>query len=82
MHFKVRRQGAVRATSALLVIGISEEGYREFLGVRIANSETDLGWLESFRRLKVQGLEGMDLMVSGGHEGLVESLLRCFQGAS
>jgi transposase-like protein len=82
MHFKVRRQGAVRATSALLVIGVSAEGYREILGLRIANSETEQGWLETFRWLKARGLEGVDLMVSDAHEGLVEALHRCFQGAS
>ena len=82
MHFKVRRQGAVRATSALLVIGVNEEGYREILGLRIANSETEEGWLETFRWLKSRGLEGVDLMVSDAHEGLVEALHRCFHGAS
>jgi transposase-like protein len=82
MQLKVRRQGAVRATSALIVVGVNAEGYREILGVRIANSETEQGWLETFRWLKARGLEGVDLMVSDAHEGLVEALHRCFQGAS
>jgi len=54
----------------------------EILGVRIANSETEQGWLETFRWLKSRGLEGVDLMVSDAHEGLVEALHRCFQGTS
>ena len=82
MHIKVRRQGAVRSTSALIAVGVNEEGYREILGLRIANSETEQGWLETFRWLKGRGLEGVELVVSDAHEGLVEALRRCFQGAT
>lgn len=81
MHLRVRRQGAVRATTALIVIGVNAEGFREILGIRIANSETQQGWLETFRWLKSRGLEGVDLMVSDAHEGLVDALHRCFDGA-
>jgi transposase-like protein len=82
MHIKVRRQGAVRSTSALIAVGVNEAGYREILGVRIANSESEQGWLETFRWLKARGLEGVELVVSDAHEGLTEALHRCFQGAS
>jgi len=82
MHIKVRRQGAVRSTSVLVVVGISEEGHREILGLRIANSESEQGWLETFRWLKGRGLEGMELVVSDAHQGLTDALHRCFQGAS
>ncbi|MFB6368229.1 MAG: IS256 family transposase [Gemmatimonadota bacterium] len=82
MHIKVRRQGAVRSTSALIAVGVNEEGYREILGLRIANSETEEGWLETFRWLKGRGLEGVELVVSDAHEGLTEALHRCFQGAT
>lgn len=58
MQLMVRRQGAVRAISALIAVGIKTEGYREILGVRIANSETNQGWLETFCWLKSRGLEG------------------------
>jgi transposase-like protein len=82
MHIKVRRQGAVRSTSALIAVGVNEAGYREILGIRIANSETEEGWLETFRWLKARGLEGVELVVSDAHDGLVEALRRCFQGAT
>ena len=82
MHIKVRRQGAVRSTSALIAVGVNEAGYREILGVRIANSESEQGWLETFRWLKARGLEGVELVVSDAHEGLTDALHRCFQGAS
>lgn len=81
MQIRVRREGAVRSTSALLVVGVSETGYREVLGIRIADSESEAGWLETFRWLKERGLSGVDLVVSDAHAGLVRALRRCFQGA-
>lgn len=44
MWFNVRRQGAVRSTEAQIVVGISEDGYREILGFKIALRETTEGW--------------------------------------
>lgn len=82
MRIKVRRDGAVRPTSALIMVGINEAGYREILGVRIANSESKQSWLESFRWLRRRGLYGVDVVVSDAHEGLVDALHQCFQGAS
>lgn len=82
MQIKVRRQGAVRSTSALVLVGVNEEGYREILGVRLANSESKQSWMETFRWLKQRGLSGVELVVSDAHEGLVDALRLCFQGAT
>lgn len=48
IQIKVRCQGAVRSTSALVAVSITEKGYREILGIQIANSETEEGWKEFF----------------------------------
>ena len=56
IQIKVRRQGAVRSTSALVAVSITEEGYREILEIQIANSETEEGWKEFFRTLNDRGL--------------------------
>ena len=52
MQLKVRRQGAVRSTTAMIVVGLSEEGYREILGFKIALRETGESWKELFEDLK------------------------------
>ena len=82
MRIKVRRQRAVRSTSALMIVGINDEGYREILGVRIANSESRQSWLETFRWLKQRGLEGVEFVTSDAHEGLVDALRQCFQDST
>lgn len=78
---KVRRDGAVRSTSALVALGISEEGYREVLGVTLGDSETEGTWGGFFKRLKQRGLRGVELIASDNHGGLVKAAERNFQGA-
>lgn len=82
MHIKVRRQAAVRSTSVLIALGINAEGFREILGIRVTDSESEAGWLETFRWLKSRGLTGVDFVVSDAHGGLVNALRRCFEGAA
>ena len=43
MVIKVRRQGAVRSTTAYITVGINEKGYREILGLQIGFGETGEG---------------------------------------
>jgi len=80
MQLKVRRQGAVRSTTAMIVVGISEEGYREILGFKIALRETGESWKELFENLKDRGLRGVEFAVSDAHEGLEKALRTCFPG--
>lgn len=77
---KVRRDEAVRSTSALIVIGISEEGTREILGIRLGESETEETWEDILCWLKGRGLRGVDYVISDSHAGLVKALRRNFQG--
>lgn len=78
---KVRRDRAVRPTSALVAVGISEEGYREVLGVTLGDSETEGTWGSFFKELKQRGLRGVELIASDNHGGLVAAAERYFQGA-
>ena len=82
LQVKVRRQGRVRSTSALVAVAVTEEGYREILGIKIANSESETSWKEFFRSLNDRGLHGVELVVSDNHKGLVNAVGQCFQGAS
>ncbi|MCS4098012.1 transposase-like protein [Salinibacter ruber] len=80
MQLKIRRQGAVRSTTAMIVVGISEEGYREILGFKIALRETGESWIELFEDLKERGLRGVEFAVSDAHEGLEKALRASFPG--
>jgi transposase-like protein len=80
MRINVRRQGAVRSTQALIVVGISEDGYREILGFKIALRETAESWQELFEELKTRGLRRVELATSDAHEGLEAALRSAFPG--
>jgi hypothetical protein len=85
MQIDVRRQGAVRSTTAMVVVGISEEGYREILGFKIALRETGESWKELFEDLKACGLRRVELAISVADvsawcEGLEAALRSAFPG--
>ena len=77
---KVRRDEAVRATSALIVAGVNEQGMREVLGLCLGDSESEATWGEMFAWLKKRGLGGVEVLVSDDHAGLVKAAQRYFQG--
>jgi len=59
-----------------------EEGYREILGLRLGDSESERSWTDFFAWLKGRGLSGVDLVVSDNHGGLTAAVRLQFQGAS
>ena len=79
---KVREGGQVRSISALIAVGINERGYREILGLQIGDSESEASWTALFTWLKRRGLQGVDLVVSDDHGGLVKAVRVQFQGVS
>lgn len=79
---KVRREGRVLSTAVLSVIGISDEGYREHLGVWTGASESRQSWVSVFRDLTQRGLEGVEYVVSDEHAGLVQALGLYFPAAA
>ena len=80
IQVKVRREGAVRATTVLLAIGINAAGYREILGLEVAFGETGPAWRGFFRSLRQRGLRGVEFATSDAHEGLVDALEKTFPG--
>jgi len=81
IYMKVRENGRIRSRGLLIAIGINEEGYREVIGFRLANSESESSWGEFFSSLKERGLKNVDLVTSDDHKGLVNAVKRHFQGA-
>lgn len=77
----VRREGHVRATAALWVVGVTPDGYREHLGVWLGPSESEHSWAAVFHDLVDRGLRGVAYVVSDEHAGLVSALHRYFPEA-
>ena len=79
---RVRREGQVRSTAALWVIGVGADGYREHLGVWLGASESAGSWRRVFDDLVKRGLTGVQYVVSDEHAGLVEAIRRYFPEAA
>lgn len=80
-HEQVRRDGHVRSTAMLWVIGISADGHREHLGCWLGVSESAESWASVFAQLTQRGLRGVQYVVSDEHQGLVAGLRRYFPDA-
>jgi len=78
---KVRLDDRVVSTSALIVSGINDKGFREILGLKLADSESEDSWSGMFAWLKARGLKGVEFIVSDDHKGLKKAAARHFQGA-
>lgn len=79
---KVRRDGRVRSTAVLWVMGVREDGYREHLGVWLGDAESAQTWGDVFSDLLERGLRGVRYVVSDEHRGLREALTRYLPGAA
>jgi transposase-like protein len=66
----------------LIAVGVADDGRREILGFKLADSESESSWGEFFSELKERGLKGVHFVTSDDHKGLVKAVRRHFQGAT
>jgi transposase-like protein len=79
---KVRVEGRVVSQAVLVAVGFTNEGKREMLDWRVGDSESEETWGELFRQLKDRGLNGLRLLTSDAHQGIVAAMRRHFQGVA
>ncbi len=78
---KVRHGPQVLSDAVLVVSGITEDGFRQHLGVWCADTESEATWSEVFADLGNRGLQGVRYVVSDKHRGIESAVGRHFQGA-
>lgn len=71
-NFSMRIDGAIEKVPVLVVIGVTEKGYRTVLGLQSGDKESASSWREMFKDLKGRGLDGnaITLGVMDGLSGL------------
>jgi putative transposase len=82
LYLKVREEGRVVSKSCHIALGINEQGNREVLGFLIQEGESLDTWSRFFDYLKGRGLQGVKLVISDAHSGLVQAITKSFTGAS
>ena len=81
-YFKVRDSGKYVTKAFLIVTGIRDDGYREILGAKITDSESEGFWSGLFEELIDRGLKDVKLVVSDGHKGIQSAVSSRFLGAT
>ena len=71
----------VMSMAVVIATGITAVGEREVLGVDVGDSEDEVFWRGFLKSLRQRGLDGVRLVISDQHAGLVAALRRSFQGA-
>jgi len=77
---KIRHNGAVISCAVLIAAGVTEEGKRMVLGVKVSISEAEVYWREFLSSLKQRGIYGCKLITSDDHEGLKAARKATFNG--
>lgn len=73
---------AMSGVCCMVAVGVNPEGRREVLGVELATSEDGAGWTSFLRGLHARGLDGVQLVISDAHPGLVEAAHSVMAGAA
>ena len=81
-YCKVRINQRVVSQAVVIATGVSADGRREVLGCAIGDSETEAFWTEFLRDLRDRGLDGVQLVISDAHRGLVNAIGAVLQGSS
>jgi transposase-like protein len=79
---KVREAGRICSVAAVHAVGINADGRRESLGLDLVTSEDGAGWTAFLRGLVARGLQGVVLVTSDAHQGLVDAIAATLPGAS
>lgn len=81
-YCKARVQHRIASQAVVIATGVTAQGRREVLGFAVGDSETRAFWTEFLRGLRSRGLDGVQLVVSDSHAGLVAAIESVFLGAA
>ncbi len=77
-YFKVRENHRVTSKALMVAIGTSEEAKREIIGFGVYDSETKNSWQDFLNSLKKRGLQGVKMITSDAHEGIIYAIGKVF----
>lgn len=78
MFYKVRHEGQVKSRALYNVLGINRDGYKELLGMYIAESEGSKFWLQVLTDLQNRGVEDILIACIDNLSGFPEAIESIF----
>ena len=73
-YVHVREHRQVVSKAVVIATGLRADGHREVLGVDVGDSENETFWREFLTTLCDRGLDGVRLVISDAHAGLVKAI--------
>lgn len=81
-YSKARVGRRVVSQAVVVAVGVAADGRREVLGFEVGDTESQPFWTTFLRSLKARGLDGVKLVISDAHTGLIAAIEPVFQGSS
>lgn len=81
MHYKVREEGKVVHKALYNVLGVNKDGYKEVLGMYVAESEGANFWLQVLTDLHNRGLKDILIACTDNLTGFSEAILSIYPKA-
>lgn len=78
VHFNVKTDNMVTKKAAYVVLGVTEDGYKEILGIYIGENETAKFWLSVLTDIKNRGVKDILIICSDGLSGIKQAIESAF----
>jgi putative transposase len=78
MHFKVREEGKVVSKAIYSILGVTQSGCKDILGMYLSHSEGAHFWLTVLNDLRARGLEDILIASIDGLKGFPEAIAEVF----
>ena len=73
-YCKARVGRRVVSQAVVVAVGVAADGRREVLGFEVGDTESQPFWTTFLRSLKARGLDGVKLVISDAHTGLIAAI--------
>ena len=77
-YCKARVGRRVVSQAVVVAVGVAADGRREVLGFEVGDTESQPFWTTFLRSLKARGLDGVKLVISDAHTGLIAAIETVF----
>lgn len=81
VHFKIREGGKIISKCAYIILGITQEGMKEIIGIWVSEAEGAKFWMGILNEIKQRGVEDILICCIDGLSGFPEAIEAVFPGA-
>lgn len=79
-YVRCRHEGRAATRAVVTAIALGADGCKHLVGLDVVDTESHQGWRAFLGGLRARGLEGVVLVISDAHAGLVRAIGEVFQG--